>query len=228
MSGTRGTAVLFDALGTLFAVTPPHVVFSHAMTALGYTVGEDDAERLVARANDWWLDPARAPAATREAELEERRVYVRTVLEDTGREGDEGLAEQLVERTYWPLWVRPYPDVLPALEELRGRARLGVLSNGGPSVLDAVRGAGLGGYFADATVSLEAGARKPEAYLAAARRLGIPPEGAWMVDDTPGHVAGAIEAGLHGVLLDREVRFPEWAGRSILGLEELPAVVAAG
>lgn len=61
MSEATATAVLFDALGTLFAVTPPHSVFGHAMTALGYTVGEDDAERLVARANDWQLDPAREP-----------------------------------------------------------------------------------------------------------------------------------------------------------------------
>lgn len=98
MSGATAAAVLFDALGTLFAVTPPHSVFGHAMTTLGYTVGEDDAERLVARANDWQLDPAREPV-----------------------------------------------------------------------------------------IALTA-----------------------------------------GVLLDREGRFPEWAGRSILGLEELPAVAAAG
>ncbi len=220
-------AVLFDALDTLFAITPPHVIFSHAMTRLGYQVGENDAARLVARANAWWLDPTRPQARTRAEEMIERREYVEAVLEDAGRENDQHLAERLVEDTYWPRWVRPYPDVLPTLQSLSGTFRLAVLTNGGPSMHDAVEYAGYASYFTQIFASLETGVRKPDAgaYLAAVQQLDLKPQAVWMVDDTPENVAGAEAAGLHGVLVDRRGQYGDWPGACIIDLEELPALI---
>jgi len=220
-------AVLFDALGTLFAITPPHVIFSHAMTRLGYQVSENDAARLVARANAWWLDPTRPQARTRAEEMIERREYVEAVLEDAARENDNQLADRLVAATYWPQWVRPYPDALPALQALAGTLQLAVLTNGGPSMQDAVEHAGHAGYFEQVFASLETGVRKPDAdaYLSAVGQLNIEPQAVWMVDDTPENVAAAEAAGLRGALVDRRGRYGDWPGVCIIDLEELPAVI---
>lgn len=220
-------AILFDALGTLFAITPPHIIFSHAMTRLGYQVSENDAALLVARANAWWLDSTRPQARSREEEMVERREYVQAVLEDAGRENDHHLAERLVEDTYWPRWVRPYPDALPALRALAGGFRLAVLTNGGPSMRDAVEHAGFAAYVPQVFASLEMGVRKldVDAYHTAVKQLDIERQAVWMVDDTPENVAGAEAAGLNGVLVDRRGQYGDWLGACIIDLEELPAVI---
>ncbi len=226
MSAAPG-AILFDALGTLFAITAPHIIFSHAMTRLGYQVGENDAAQLVARANAWWLDPSRPQARSRAEEMVERREYVQAVLEDAGRENDHHLAEQLVEDTYWPRWVRPYSDALPALRTLAGSFRLAVLTNGGPSMRDAVEHAGFAPFVPQVFASLEMGVRKPDvdAYHTAVKQLDIERQAVWMVDDTPENVAGAEAAELNGVLVDRRGQYGDWLGACIIALEELPAVI---
>lgn len=220
-------AILFDALGTLFTITPPHIIFSHAMTRLGYQVSESEAAQLVARANAWWLDFTRPQARSREEEMVERREYVRAVLEDAGRENDRDFAEQLIEDTYWPRWVRPYPDALPALQALAGSFRLAVLTNGGPSMRDAVEYAGFAPFVPQVFASLEMGVRKPDvdAYHTAVQQLDIEPQAVCMVDDTPENVAGAEAAGLSGVLVDRRGLYGDWSGACIIDLEELPAVI---
>lgn len=227
MSYGSQIVVFFDALGTLFALSPPHLVFSNVMTSLGYTLGEDEAAQLLDRANQWWLDPSRPPARTRQEELEERQVYVRTFLEEAGRSDDSELEAQLLEQTYWPLWVQPYPDVMPTLDELQGKVRLSVLSNGGPSVLDAVREAGFAQYFEQMSAGLDVGVQKPEreSFLRAAMRMSIEPGQALLVDDTPQNVEGARGAGMRAVLLDRDSQFPEYAVDSIITLTALPALV---
>ncbi len=221
------SAILFDALGTLFTITPPHIIFSHAMTRLGYQVSQDDAAQLVARADTWWLDPTRPQARSREEEMVERRMYVRAVLEDAGHENDHHLAERLVEDTYWPRWVRPYPDVRPALQALSGSFRLAVLSNGGPSMRDAVKHAGFAAHVPHVFASLEMGVRKPDvdAYHTAVKQLDIERQAVWMVDDTPENVTGAEAAGLSGVLVDRHGQYGDWPGACIIDLEELPAMI---
>ncbi len=227
MSQDATSAIFFDALGTLFSLTPPHTIFSNVMTSLGYTLGEDEATHLLARANEWWLDPTRTPARTRTEELQERQVYVRTFLEEAGRTDDPELERQLVEQTYWPFWVKPYPDVLPALETLQGKVCLAVLSNGGPSVLDAVREVGFEHFFEQMSAGLDVGVQKPDpaAFVSAAERMDIAPEAGLLVDDTPQNVEGARAAGMQAVLLDRSVQFPELAEDSIITLERLPALI---
>ena len=61
---------------------------------------------------------------------------------------------------------------------------------------------GLAGLVDVVLLSGETGVRKPdpEAFLLAARRLGVAPERCVLVDDLPANVRGAVAAGMTGVL----------------------------
>lgn len=226
MSAPRGV-VLFDAAGTLYEPSSPVEPLYRSMQQRGMDVQLDDLPRLLRRAHRWWADPARPLSRTDDEETAERRQYVRMVLEDYGA-ADEQLVEAIAEEVYWARWARVYDDVGPALEALRGRWQLAVLSNGGPSSLDALRFAGLADSFDRMFAGLEIGALKPEraAYQAAVRGVDAAPEDAWLVDDTPANVAGALAAGLRGVLLDRSQQYAGWSGIRLASLTELPGVLA--
>lgn len=230
MSSQIQGGLFFDALDTLFQLTPPHVIFSRAMSRLGHEISPEFAGRLLERANRWWVDPTRQPARTADEELVERRTYVEMVMQDYGRSQDDTLARHLVENTYWARWVRPFEDVRPALEGLYGKIQLALLSNGGPSIFDAVRFAGVASFFEQMSAGLELGVQKPapSAYTRAAKRLGVLPEQSWMVDDTPENVAGAAAVGMHGVLLDRQGKHTDWQGHRVASLPELSDLISAG
>lgn len=227
MSPDTRPAIFFDALGTLFDLTPPQVIFSRVLSALGRELGEEEAARLLSRANRWWLDPSRPPSRTTEEELDERRVYVRLFMEEYGHARDAALAEQLEEQAYWARWAQPFSDAEPVLQELQPEYRLAVLSNGGPSSLDAVRYAGLGGYFEQMYAGLELGAQKPDAraYELAAQRLGVSMQDSWLVDDTAANAEGGMNAGMRVVFLSRQGGSPGDSAPTIASLAELPKLL---
>ena len=227
MTGVTGSAVFFDALGTLYRLTRPDAIFARVMTGLGFPLSEVDAARALGRANRWWADPARAVGRTAEEELAERQRYVELALEDLGCPEDDYLAGRLVDEAYWARWARRYEDARTALHRLHGSVRLAVLSNGGPSSLDAVRYSGLERYFEQMFAGLELGVQKPdpEAYQESARRLGVNPHDAWLVDDTPENVSGAVGAGMRAVLLDRAGEYEGWRGYRVSSLDQLPELL---
>ena len=217
-------AVLFDLDETL---VPDYDAFLGAVddvaAALGAPAGMGRA--LHERARPRW---GQAPAATRHmrdmsswealwapfsfetrAWADGYRLGVwREALSDHGVD-DADLARRLAE-SYGEHRVarcRPYPEATAALEALRGRVRLAVVTNGMEShqraKLDA---AGLTGRF-DAVVTSEAvGASKPDPRIfhAALARIGCDAGEAVMVGDNPlRDVAGAQRAGLRGVWIDR-------------------------
>jgi FMN phosphatase YigB (HAD superfamily) len=101
--------------------------------------------------------------------------------------------------------------------------RVGVLTNDGYSFIgkrfftDRPEFAELDA-FVDAT---DVGARKPapEAYLAAAEALAIPPDGIVFLDDTPECVEGARRVGMFGIQVDPFDRAPAFAqARELLGV----------
>lgn len=219
--------VLFDAAGTLYEPSTPVEPLYRMMRRMGLEVELSDLPMLLRRAHAWWSDPQRPLSRTDQEELEERRQYVRMVLEDYGRHRDEALVDTVAEEIYWARWVRVYDDVQPALDALRNGWLLGVLSNGGPSSLDALRFAGLDAYFDVMISGLEVRALKPapEAYHAALARLDLAPAVAWLVDDSPENVEGASSAGIHAVLLDRYQQYSGWHGQRISSLMELPELL---
>lgn len=103
-----------------------------------------------------------------------------------------------------------YPDVVPALQALRGRVRLGLVTNGpGDLQREKLARTGLEAWFGAVAVSSEVGAGKPEPSLFhhALATLGARPDAAVMVGDAPERdVAGARACGMKAVLVERGYR----------------------
>lgn len=117
--------------------------------------------------------------------------------------------------------LEPFPDVRSVLDSLKGRYRLGVISNGN-SYPERI---GLEGYFDFVVLSQDHGFRKPDSRLftVALREAGCEPHemihvGDSYVDD----VLGAKGAGIMSVLIDRQNSF-EYTGADlkIASLQEL-------
>ncbi|RDS82754.1 HAD family hydrolase [Dyella monticola] len=98
--------------------------------------------------------------------------------------------------------VELYPDALPALERLRAMWPVASLTNGNAD-LERI---GLHLHFAHHICARDVGVAKPDAriFLAAAERLGIPPENILHVGDDPElDVVGARDAGLRTAWINR-------------------------
>ena len=118
-----------------------------------------------------------------------------------------------------------YDDALPALEALRGHgARIGLVSNGSRDLEAFVAHHRLD---VDVAVGSRAFGRTkphPSIFLAALERLGVEPQAAAMVGDSPeDDVAGARALGMRAFLLDRDGRHPDAEDR----LDTLLALPAA-
>jgi HAD superfamily hydrolase (TIGR01549 family) len=119
-----------------------------------------------------------------------------------------------------------YEDTLPVLEELRAHGlELGLVSNTARDLEAFVRH-----HKLDVDVALSSGAHgkvkpDPSIFRAALDRLGVAPEDAAMVGDSPeDDVEGARAIGMRAFLVDRDDRFPEIEER--LGdLRALPAAL---
>jgi putative hydrolase of the HAD superfamily len=203
----RYRAVLFDAGGTLFTVRYGRVErFQRALQAAGI---EPDGALLAAaveeadRATRW---PGEGDQGTREEEDALWLAYCEQVWGRLGQVRDPRLRERLAAEVRWLRWIEVYPDTPRALARLRGRARLGVLSNNVPSLLEALECLGLRAYFDDVVVSALVGVSKPDPaiYRLALQRLGVQPAQALFVDDLEENVRAAQALGIAAVLLDRE------------------------
>ena len=177
--------------------------------------------------NDTWGDDTKIDAAWRE--------YHSLMLRELGID-DPGhqLIDTILAAQYAPESWELYPDVLPAVRELRELGlRLGVVSDWGSNLLPIVDGLGLGGELDFVIASGAVGLSKPDPaiFRLAATRAGVPPGQALMVGDSyRADIEGAESAGMDGILIRR----PEWEERRepippevrvIASLAELPEVV---
>ena len=139
-----------------------------------------------------------------------------------------GAVSQLASRFRELLEPAVYSDAAPCLEKLRGRFRLGVLTNS-PRADATISALGLASYF-DAVVFPGDERRKPkrEAFLTACEAMRVETHAVAYVGDSISHdVEGAMAAGLRAVWVDRHddnYRLPEGAFR-VESLLELPAVL---
>ena len=119
-----------------------------------------------------------------------------------------------------------FEDTLPVLEELRAHGlELGLVSNTGRDLTAFVAHHGL-----DVRVALTSGVHgkvkpDPSIFRAALDRLGVRPEEAAMVGDSPeDDVEGARAIGMRAFLVDRDDRFPEHEDR-LPDLRALPVAL---
>ncbi len=188
---------VFDAYGTLFDV---HAAVRKNAAGLG-----EDAQRL----SDIW----------RQKQLEYS--WIRTLLDryvdfwslteqalDTAfamvPSADKSLRKTLLD-AYWQLDC--YPEVPEVLKTLKGQgARLAILSNGNPAMLDgAVEAAGLGQVF-DAVLSvdeLKIYKTKMEIYEMASNHFRVYPEAISFQSSNRWDVAGATAFGFRTVWINR-------------------------
>jgi HAD superfamily hydrolase (TIGR01549 family) len=119
-----------------------------------------------------------------------------------------------------------YDDVLPTLELLRRHGlKLGLVSNGARDLDE---------FVADHKLDVDAavGSRghgwtkpHPSIFRAVLERLGVAPEEAAMVGDSPeDDIEGARALGIRAFLLDRENAYPDHEGR-LTDLRALPAAI---
>lgn len=126
-----------------------------------------------------------------------------------------------------------FADARQALDQLRARYRLAILSNGAPDMLDAVVAHNnLGDYF-DAVLSVEeVGVFKPDrrVYQLAADRLGVPLERIGFISSNGWDAAGATVFGFRVFWVNRAGAPTEQLAQPpdhvLTTLEELPALLA--
>ena len=214
-------AVFFDAAGTLFRLTRS-VGWHYRDVALrhGTDLREDDLDRAFRRA---WRD-ARAPHETNGARPDDDRGWWRAHV---GRVLDEcGSAPTLDRDAYfselWSEFTRPgvwelFPETLEVLVALKGRVRLGVISNFDSRLRTILLNLGVTEFFDDIVISSEVGTEKPAAriFSAALVRAGVAASEALHIGDEPeADWLGAERAGL----LVFRLRRPENSLRDVLEL----------
>lgn len=217
-------AVVFDVDFTLARPGPD--LGPAGFRQLGLRYGLDlDPERY---------DEARAAAFTevkRHPELDHDQeiwvLFTERIIRGMGGTGDTYEAAREMERRWeQSVHFELYDDALPTLDALRDHGlKIGLLSNSSRDLDEFVSHHGL---VADAVLTSRVhGKTKPHRtiFRAMLGRLAVAPEEAVMVGDTiEDDIDGALAVGMRAVLLDREGRYPELAGR-LDDLRELPAAL---
>jgi putative hydrolase of the HAD superfamily len=218
-------AVLLDALGTLVELQPPAPRLQRLLRESGFEVSEEQAAAGFMAEIAYYLDH-HLDGSDRER-LERLRDRC---AEEMRRALDlPGLDHATARRAMLgALEFTPYPDVLPALAELRDRgvARV-VASNWDCSLPDWLGPAGIMELVDGVVTSAEVGAGKPDARVFE-RALGVAGvaagEALHVGDKVDNDVEGATAAGVRAVLIQREGEPPRGV-ESVRSLLELPALL---
>jgi putative hydrolase of the HAD superfamily len=159
--------------------------------------GDPDGEGdELAAVRQWMADTRYRPTAWQRA------------LAEFGHD-DESLAAHLAAHL---VEIRPrfhelFPETRTVLDSLRGRQRLGLLTNGAPQIQRGkIATLDLGRYFETVVVSAEVNSGKPEAWVfeVTLKRLGIQAADAVMVGDSlEKDIAGAAGVGLRSIWVNR-------------------------
>ena len=222
---TRVRAVLLDALGTLVELQPPAPRLRRVLRESGFEVSEEQAAAGFMAEIAYYLDhhldgsdPERLERLRDRCAEEMRKALAIPDLDHaTARRAMLGSLE-----------FTAYPDVLPALEELRGRGvTLVIASNWDCSLPDWLRPTGILELVDGVVTSAEVGAAKPSPRVFE-RALAVAGVEAGQAihagDKVDNDVEGAAAAGVRGVLVQREGTPP--AGiEAISSLRELPALL---
>ncbi len=126
-----------------------------------------------------------------------------------------------------------FPDTAPALRDLRADYRMGLITNGAPDLQrEKLHGSGLEPFFDAIIVSGEVNVGKPDPriFALALERLGVRPDEAAMVGDSPARdIAGALNAGVRAIMIKRAGLQRDLVGATpdaeIASLDQLRAVL---
>ena len=199
-------AVFFDAGGTILTVSKNRFErIQEALLARGVSIPLEKIQEVDLKVREALLE---GDIWIARPEQEERfwADYYRMMVEKLGVADDaERLAQELREETFWVDWTLAYPDAIPVLKALKGRYKLGVISNAYPSMQDALEHTGLAPFMDSITISAHVGVGKPDPliYQVALNSLGVRADESIFVDDLEENVRAAEEMGFTAFLIDR-------------------------
>jgi putative hydrolase of the HAD superfamily len=218
-------AVLLDALGTLVELQPPAPRLRRLLREAGFEVTEEQAAAGFMAEIGYYLDHHLEGSDRERLErLRDRCAEeMRRALDLSGL--DPATARRAM---LGSLEFSPYPDVLPALAELRGRGlTLVVASNWDCSLPDWLRPPGILDLVDGVVTSAEVGAAKPSprVFERALAVAGVEPDEALHAGDkVDNDLQGAAAAGVRAVLVQRDGRPPPGVD-AIRSLSELAALL---
>jgi HAD superfamily hydrolase (TIGR01509 family) len=209
---TPPSAVLFDFHGTLAQVEDPVVWVREAAASCGrkldQIVATALADRLVTAGRAGGPLPHRVPPHLAEVWADRdlyahahRATYVG--LAETVPTDVAGLPDALYDRLLTPEGWLAYRDTRATLAELHARGvPVAVVSNVGFDIRPLAEALGFAGYVDAFVLSFEFGRCKPDpaVFVSACAAIGVEPERAIMVGDTPA-AAGAVAAGLRAYVV---------------------------
>lgn len=229
------TAVFFDLYNTLAGFRPSrYEIQSEALADFGITVTPEGILRGYNLA-DAFMSHQNATKPVRNLSREENRAffaeYERRVLRGAGVDVSQDQAWQIwrrVRRVDYGLAL--FDDTIPALNKCKEMGlTVGLISNLNQSGDELADSLGLLPHLDFSITSQEVGAEKPSPLIfqRAMERAGARPEHAVHVgDQLTSDVAGALNAGINAVLLDRDGNHRDYTAQPrIEGLEELPALL---
>ena len=228
--------VLFDVYGTLATWYPDRYVlhanaagqFGIEVTKQGIDAGYAVAEAYMTRQNA--QSPIRLMTSEERSQFFAR--FEQMVLEGCGVEVDIELADKIwreVAKQEYEMVL--FDDVLENLDALRERGYIvGIVSNVPSSGSELADQLGLSDSIDFAVTSSEVGVEKPDRRIfnEALRKAGdTSPESAVMVgDQIDSDIKGAVGAGIHPVLLDRNDNHVDFVGHPrITSLQQLQALL---
>lgn len=218
-------AVLLDALGTLVELQPPAPRLRRILREGGIEVTEEQAARGFAAEIAYYLDHHLDGSDPERLE----RLRDRCAEELRRALGVAGLDHVTARRAMLgSLEFTPFPDVLPALEELRDRGlAIVIASNWDCSLPTWLRPTGILALVDGVVTSAEVGAAKPDPRVFE-RALGVagaePAEALHAGDRLDTDVEGAAAAGVRGVLVQRDGQSPSGV-EAVASLRELAALL---
>lgn len=209
---TRG--VFFDLGGTLLVMRRDRI-FRKVLAEEGYETPQSAIHSAYVRADSWWLsvygNRVMTPAETADAYRDLDEKVFSTIY--PGRSRAEAVRVSTQVRKRWSelegeIRLELYPDVEPTLGRLKSDGySLGLVSNAPAETTETVERLGLSRYLDSVVISGVVGYSKPnpEIFRIAMHELGVVPDQAVHVGDLyDADIVGARNAGLAGVLIDRD------------------------
>lgn len=207
-------AVFFDLGGTLLVMRRDRI-FQRVLRDEGYRLDLKQIRISYAKMEPVWMEVLPSRFATAEEAVEVYRRLDVMVIEDLSvvrSHAEAGRLSALV-RSRWDELGKTfpaelYPDVVPVLGRLRSRGiKLGLVSNAPPDTAQTVEELGLNRYIEHIIISGIVGYSKPnpEIFRIALAGASVSAQEAVHVGDVyAADVVGARNAGMEGVLLDRD------------------------
>jgi len=211
-------AVFFDLYNTLFRYEPPREALqAKALQDFGIEVTPDALRWPLVIADEFIYGEIARSSLNQRSKEEQAAIWVEyesVLLREAGIEADETLIRDLLGKMYqFDARLVLYDDVLPVLADLKSRGLLlGLISNVDRDMTPVLKEVGLLSLLSVVVTSQDAGYNKPhpEIFWEALRRAGVPAaEAIYVGDQHQIDVVGANQAGMKGILLDRNGYFEQ-------------------